>query len=132
MDKEKNLAELTDEMFKEITVENPSSEFTEKLMKRIATIQHNETVKYTPLLSKKVQAIIYGLFSLLVLLALILVDFQANSFLHSLDLTKYLQMISFDLPSIKLSKPMVYSILGLGLMTIVQITFLKKKMDTLK
>jgi len=117
---------LVDNMMKDSTLESPSSGFTSKLMKEIATLAKSERLVYKPLLSKNVKYFLIVAFVLLLAGLVAMVDLESTLFTYPLRQMGYLGKLSDYLPSFEWSRTFVYAFVFMALMIFVQVSFLKR------
>jgi hypothetical protein len=121
----KELDAFAKKYIQEIEIESPSKDFTSSLMQTLLAEQKSSVFKTTPLISKKVWVLIFGL-----IIAAILIPFGSSE--KSLVNFPKIDFSFFDkiqmpnlFDSIALSNTVLYSIFFFGLMILVQIIFLK-------
>ena len=128
MDENKKLEELTDRLFEQLPLESPSIDFTQKVMQRLETSKTKSSLVYRPLIPKKLLLTIYTIIAILLVVLVFTIDFQTNSVIREFDYSKYLERLSFEIPSFDVSKTVLYGISALGVMLMIQLTLLKNQL----
>ncbi|WP_343488446.1 hypothetical protein [Allomuricauda sp. d1] len=131
MDKntEDSLEKLFDTAFKDINLESPSPDFTEKVMHQIKAEKRVLNIEYRPIISK---SILVGLFVLLVFIIAFFstkADLTSSGWLDMPVAMDWTNKISFPEFSIPVSNTMLYGIVAFGFMLFIQITLLKGYLD---
>ncbi len=129
MDREKKLEELTDRLFEQLPLEQPSADFTKNILQQLEPAAAQSKFAYRPLISRKVLVAIYVLLAIVLVVAAFTLDFDKSALFQSLDVATYFDRFAFKVPSIEFSSTLSYALVGLGVMAIVQITLLKKQLE---
>ena len=127
----KYLNSLSKKVMKNSAIESPSFNFTDAVMSRVNTLPESKAIIYKPLISKTAWLLIgCGVLAMVVYILSLGTKSEMPNWLQSLDFSA-LSNVSFnlDLPTVSISKTVVYSILFLGLMICVQIPLLKNHFD---
>lgn len=121
-DKEKQLDEWSKKLFDKIALETPSFNFTTQVMKEVVLLSENKSVKYTPLISKKVWFIIGLVFSGLLGFAVFAKVLTTESWFSTRSNIKMTALI----PELSVSKTALYAIVLFGIMLLIQLPLLKQ------
>tara|TARA_B100000809_G_scaffold234129_1_gene251364 strand:- start:8415 stop:8795 length:381 start_codon:yes stop_codon:yes gene_type:complete len=125
MDKQsKKIDKLVHQLINEAGLENPSSDFFNKVMDKIEAQKVSQPIIFEPLISKKTWLLIIS-FTIVVITLLTIYPIIDEFSLFQLP---SLSNLSFKFPEIHLSKTAVYGIGFLSLF-LIQIPFLKKQID---
>lgn len=126
----KKLDALIKELIKETPENNPSPDFTDKIMLKIEVLNSIKSTTYQPLISKKTWVFLC-IFSI-VLIGLLVnnVSFEKTTWLTHISIKNY---IDFQLPNLsigyKFPRIFLYGFLCFSIMILIQIPLLKNYFD---
>lgn len=120
----KNIEELIDKLMSKDTLEQPSLDFTDKVMSKVEAISNSKATVYEPLISKKVWILILTGFIALVVYNVFNKPSATGSLLERFNISGLFvnpfQVLSFDFSAI-----MVYAFVLLAIMISIQVPLLK-------
>ncbi|OUR95598.1 hypothetical protein A9Q87_00320 [Flavobacteriales bacterium 34_180_T64] len=126
----KHIDSFTKKLFKDASMESPSFDFTANIMSQVNALSATNVTVYKPLISKRTWILIS--IAVLALIAYFIFGSQLESsgWFSTIDFTvvsenKFTEALS----GFKMSKTLMYTIVFLGLMVCVQITYLKHNFD---
>ena len=120
--KEKQLDEWSKKLFATTFLETPSFDFTAQVMKEVGLLSENKSVKYTPLISKKVWFIIGLVFTGLLGFAVFSKVLNTESWFSTRSNIKVTALI----PELSVSNTALYAIVLFGIMLLIQLPLLKQ------
>ncbi|WP_044399073.1 hypothetical protein [Lacinutrix sp. Hel_I_90] len=120
--KEKQLDEWSKKLFDTASLESPSFNFTAQVMQEVVLLSENKSVKYTPLISKKVWYILGLVFSGLLGFAVFAKVLTTESWFSTRSNIKMTALI----PELNISSTALYAIVLFGIMLLVQLPLLKQ------
>ena len=125
---DKNIENLVENLMAETSVENPSIEFTAKVMSGIFAVEKNKVFMYKPVISKRIWFIILG--TIVALFAFIIFNTSMTFAGSNLDLA----FLTFDrflksLPIFQISSMTANVILVATIMVFIQIFLLKNYLN---
>lgn len=121
---EKNIEAFIDKLMSADTLEQPSVNFTDKVMSQVEAVSNTKAIVYKPLISKTVWFIIIGAFIALAGYLTINETKANNSWFNRFDWSN----VSFNLfenVSSNLSSTLMYAVVFLAIMVSVQVPLLK-------
>lgn len=117
-----HLNKIISEVMKDDHLESPSVDFTHSVLAKIENISLNRSIVYQPLISKKAWLIIIGVFAFYIVLVLLLMPEGAGLSINSGKL--FQENILKYIPSITLSKNLIYALMFTSIMILFQLTLL--------
>lgn len=127
---DKHLEDLTRKVMKTPELESPSFNFKSVVMSEIEGVELSSTIKYVPLISKRLWVLI-GVTLLAVILYLIFSDTTITAgWLSKIGVERFFNFeISNPLADLNISTTLIYAIGLFGFMLAVQIPLLKRYFD---
>ena len=118
-----HLNKIIAEAMNEDHLESPSIDFTHSVLAKIENISLNRSIVYQPLISKKAWLLIFGVFAFYIMLVLQLIPEDAGFSLYSNKL--FQENILNYIPSITLSKNIIYALMFTSIMILFQLPLLQ-------
>ncbi len=122
---EKKIEAFIDKLMANETLEQPSVDFTDKIMSKVESISNSTATVYTPLISKSVWYVIIGGFIALVAYIYLKEPAASSGLFDRFNLSNIsinpLQNVSFEF-----SKTLMYAMVFLAIMVSIQIPLLKQ------
>lgn len=122
---DKDIEALIDKLMAADALEQPSLDFTEKVMARVETISNSTVTAYKPLIPKYVWYIILGGFAVLVGYLYTKDPSANNDWLERFNITE-IGINPFEELSLNFSKSLLYAMILLVIMISIQIPILKQ------
>lgn len=124
---------MVDKLMKETSLDNPSPEFTTKLMFQVQATEMEKALVYKPLISKGTWVVIFGCIISLAGYLIFNADVQESSWVQQLYFSFKLDSVLNKFHAFKFSTITSYAVVLLTVMLLAQVTFLtryfKKRFD---
>ncbi len=120
---------LIDSAMRDVKLDTPPVDFTNKVMGRIENIETQRMISYKPIIPRKILVLIFVLFLGLVGYPIVSGNFSSNGWFDHVNVSPWLSKIK--LPSIEMdfSNILTYGIVFFGMMVLIQTTILKGYFD---
>ncbi|UJH68021.1 sigma-E factor negative regulatory protein [Allomuricauda sp. SCSIO 65647] len=129
-DNQKKLEKLVDSAMRDMKLDVPPSNFTERVMDRIEAEITKSAISYKPLMSKKMLILIGVLFLVLIGYPIVTGNFSSREgWFDRIDLAPWLSKVKLPSLEMDFSNIMVYGVVFFGMMVLIQITMLKGYFD---
>jgi hypothetical protein len=116
----KNIEAIIDKLMSADSLEQPSLDFTDKVMSKVNAISNSSVTMYKPLIPKSVWFVIVGAFIALVGYIYLNEPTTNSTWLDGLEISNPLENVSFNF-----STTFMYAVVLLAIMLSIQVPFLK-------